>query len=183
MMEEDFDALFGVYSTDAMKHVFENLWTEESLPFEENNSTSNTDRDIQDLFDGETRNEENYSSSESETESLNPSTISDEQIQNLRVQDLNKLLRDLPRDEAAKIKKRRRNLKNRNYALNCRIRKQQKYEDLLNENFSLKEQLESERSQLRNVWKEKEAFKKKYQHLQKSFAVYMQSKISTELPA
>ena len=144
MMEEDFDALFGVYSTDAMKHVFENLWTEESLLFEENNSTSNTDRDIQDLFDGETRNEENYSSSESETESLDPSTISDEQIQNLRVQDLNKLLRDLPRDEAAKIKKRRRNLKNRNYALNCRIRKQQKYEDLLNENFSLKEQLESE---------------------------------------
>lgn len=183
MMEEDFDALFGVYSTDAMKHVFENLWTEESLLFEENNSTSNTDGDIQDLFDGETRNEENYSSSESETESLNPSTISDEQIQNLRVQDLNKLLRDLPRDEAAKIKKRRRNLKNRNYALNCRIRKQQKYEDLLNENFSLKEQLESERSQLRNVWKEKEVFKKKYQHLQKSFAVYMQSKISTELPA
>ena len=59
MMEEDFDALFGVYSTDAMKHVFENLWTEESLLFEENNSTSNTDRDIQDLFDGETRNEEN----------------------------------------------------------------------------------------------------------------------------
>lgn len=178
MMEEDFDALFGVYCTDAMKHVFENLWTEESLLFEENSSTSNTDRDIQD-----TRNEENYSSSESETESLNPSTISDEQIQNLRVQDLNKLLRDLPRDEAAKIKKRRRNLKNRNYALNCRIRKQQKYEDLLNENFSLKEQLESERSQLRNVWKEKEAFKKKYQHLQKSFTVYMQSKISTELPA
>lgn len=183
MMEEDFDALFGVCSTDAMKHVFENLWTEESLLFEENNSTSNTDHDIQDLFDGETRNEENYSSSESETESLDPSTISDEQIQNLRVQDLNKLLRDLPRDEAAKIKKRRRNLKNRNYALNCRIRKQKKYEDLLNENFSLKEQLESERSQLRNVWKEKEAFKKKYQHLQRFFAVYMQSKISTELPA
>lgn len=170
IMEGDLEALFDLYPTDAMKHIFENPWTEEGLLLEENNISSDTDRDIQDLFDGETRNEVNYLSSESETESLDSSDItkiSDEQIQNLRVQDLNKLLRDLPRDEAAKIKKRRRNLKNRNYALNCRIRKQQRYEDLLNENTSLKKQLENERRQLRNVWKEKEVYKKKCQHLQR----------------
>ena len=182
MMEGDFEAMLDLYLTDDKQHILDSPWTEKDIIlFEENNISAGEDRDVQDLFDGETRNETNYSSPESETESLPPSDIkdtSDEQIQNLRVQDLNKLLRDLPRDEAAKIRKRRRNLKNRNYAFNCRVRKQKKYEDLLNENTSLKEQLEDGRTKLRNVWKEKEDYKKKCEQLQSSVAVYLQSKLS-----
>lgn len=175
-MEGNFENEFNFYLFGEEQKSLEPPWTERVSLFEANNNTVKLqvgeDRDIQDLFNGEATDKAKGSSSESETESLPPSRdayvkeISDKEIQGLRVQELNKLLRDLPTDEAAKIRKRRRNLKNRSYALTCRLRKQREHEDLINENSSLKKQLEDERRKLRYVWNEKEEYKRKYELLQ-----------------
>lgn len=172
--------MFNLYLASEGQRITELPWTERADLFEENIISVGEDRDVQDLFDGETTNEANGFSSESESETFyHPSDvkeISDEEIQSLRVQELNKLLRDLPRDEATRIRKRRRNLKNRSYALTCRLRKQRKHEDLMNENASLKRQLENERRKLKNVWNEKEEYKKKYAQLQSAFDTHKQNK-------
>ena len=179
-MEGHFDDIFNLYLTGEGQCITEPSWAERADCFEKKTISVGEDRDVQDLFDGETTNETNEFSSESETESLfHPpyvKEISDEEIQSLRLQELNKLLRDLPRDEVARIRKRRRNLKNRGYALTCRLRKQREHEDLINENTSLKRQLEDERKKLKNVWNEKEEYKRKYAKLQSAFDVHKQSK-------
>lgn len=179
-MEGHFDDIFNLYLTGEGQRITEPSWNERVQFFEKNIISVGGDRDVQDLFDGETTNEANDFSSESETESLyhppDVKEISDEEIQSLRVQELNKLLRDLPRDEAARIRKRRRNLKNRSYALTCRLRKQREHEDLINENISLKRQLEDERKKLKNVWNEKEEYKRKNAQLQRAFDVHKQNK-------
>ena len=51
------------------------------------------------------------------------SNLSDEALLKLGVKDLNKLLRTLSPDEKSKLKKRRRILKNRGYAANCRTKR------------------------------------------------------------
>lgn len=160
-------------------------WKVESeLVEKEKNMLSNDedDRDVQNLFDGiipEVINNDDDTSSESGDESpcpreANCKEISDEEIQNLRVKDLNKILRNISCEEAAKIRKRRRNLKNRGYAFNCRLRKQREHEDLINENISLKKQLEDGKFKLLKVWNEKEGYKKKYAQTKHAFAAYKQ---------
>ena len=184
-MEGNFDDIFNLYLTGEGQRMTEPPWNERADLLKKNNISVGEDRDVQDLFDGETSNEANDFSSESETESLFPppdvKEISDEEIQSLRVQELNKLLRDLPRDEAARIRKRRRNLKNRSYALTCRLRKQREHEDLMNENTSLKRQLEDERIKLKNVWNEKEEYKRKHAQLQSAFDVHRQNKTTQDM--
>ena len=175
-MEGHFDDMLKLCLTGEGQRITGPPWTERADLFEKDIISVGEDRDVQDLFDGETTNEANDFSSESETESLyhppDVKEISDEEIQSLRMQELNKLLRDLPRDQAARIRKRRRNLKNRSYALTCRLRKQREHEDLINENTSLKRELEDERRKLKNVWNEKEEYKKKYAQLQGAFDVH-----------
>ena len=178
-MEGNFDDMFNLYLTGEEQRITELAWTERADLLEKNIISVGEDRDVQDLFDGEETNVASDSSSESETESLfhvpDVKEISDEEIQSLRVQELNKLLRDLPRDEASRIRKRRRNLKNRSYALTCRLRKQRMHEDLMNENTSLKRQLEDERRKLKNVLNEKEEYKRKYVQLRNAFDVHKQN--------
>lgn len=142
-------------------------------------------RDIQDLFDGETSQEvhqddDNATSESSDDESIpkNVKILNDEEIANMRVQELNRFLRNVPWDEAKKIRKRRRNLKNRGYALTCRLRKQQEQEDLINENTSLRKQVEDGRWSLLRALKEKETYKKKYMELQQSFTLFKQSMVT-----
>lgn len=137
-------------------------WSVHNSLFEEN-FKSDSDDDISHLFDGGGNDEDLIS---------NPGTprqieeLSDEEIKNLRVQELNKLLRGIPREEAAKIRRKRRNLKNRGYALTCRKRRQQVQEDLFNENQLLKKQLEDDRQKLCRVLKERSLYKKKLLQLQ-----------------
>lgn len=63
--------------------------------------------------------------------------ITDEDLLNLGVKDLNRLLKTLTPDERSKLKKRRRILKNRGYAANCRTKR-----------MSFKEILELEKTEL-----------------------------------
>jgi transcription factor MAFF/G/K len=55
--------------------------------------------------------------------SQNSVNISDDALLQLRVKDLNRLLKTLTPDERSKLKKRRRILKNRGYAANCRTKR------------------------------------------------------------
>ena len=150
-------------------------------------------RAIEALFNGEAHPENNEddddddsTSSESESENGNfreaSKEISDDKIKNLRVKELNELLRNIPCDKAAKIRRRRRNLKNRDYALTCRLRKQREHEDLMNENTSLKKQLEDGKWKLLKVLNEKEAYKRKYLQAQQAFTTYRQRMGASEVP-
>ena len=64
--------------------------------------------------------------------------LTDHEIANLPVQEVNKLLRTIPWEEARRLRKRRRTLKNRGYSLSCRLRKQREHNDVINENISFK---------------------------------------------
>lgn len=159
-------------------------WVVENVSPGKKSSTmadEDSNRDIQDLFDGETNQEVNqdddYATSESSDDESTPEDVrklTDEEIASMRVRELNRLLRNVPGNEAMKIRKRRRNLKNRGYALTCRLRKQQEHEDLINENTSLRKQVDDGRWTLLRVSKEKEAFQKKYIELQQTFTLFKQ---------
>lgn len=160
-MEMDDNSLYDQVFSGPV-NIVDTPWSVENLLFEKLDS----DNDIADLFNGGGK-DEGF-----DEEDSNPGTpknieeISDEEIKNLRVQELNKLLRGVPRDEAVKIRRKRRNLKNRGYALRCRMRRQQFQDDLFNENQLLKRQLEDDRETLRKVLKERNIYKRKFLQLQ-----------------
>lgn len=179
-MEEDCFNTFDEFFTDeTRKFLFCSTWTGGS--YGDNMAVDDDAQDIQALFNGEVNPEtennddDDYTSLESESEMWIPrksKEISDDEIKTLRVKELNKLLRNIPSDEAAKIRRRRRNLKNRGYALTCRQRKQQEHETLINENTSLKKELEEGKRKLLKVLNEKEAYKKKYLQAQQALNAY-----------
>ena len=189
-MEEDSGDLLNLYlASEETNALFDSSWIEESVLSDNNNKMADDDdsRSIQDLFDGEPNTEvvqdDDNTSLESwgeESSTRDAKEITDEEIANLRVSELNKRLRKIPWDVAARIRKRRRNLKNRGYALTCRLRKQREQEDLINENTSLKKQLEDGKWKLLKIWKEKEIYKRKYLQLQQSIAVRQQEMEASE---
>ena len=149
-------------------NIADTSWFGDNLLFDEVLTNDlNEETDVTDLFNGREKDDEGF---DEETIS-NPGTplcideICDEEIKNLRVQELNKLLRGMAQDEAAKIRRKRRNLKNRGYALTCRKRRLQLQEDLINENNILRRQLEGNRVKLGIVTKERDAYKRKYLQL------------------
>ena len=183
-MDVDCTNMLDLYlANETTNTLFDSVWPE-GYVFSANNNKMTDDndkRDIQDLFNGETNlngelDDGNRCLESWEGGASTPDVkgITDEEITNLPVQKLNKLLRNVPWEEAAKIRKRRRNLKNRRYSLSCRLRKQREQEDLINENNALKKKLEDGKMKIIKVWKEKEAYKRIYLQLQKGFAEHNQ---------
>ena len=93
--------------------------------------------------------------------------INDEDLVNLPIQDLNKRLRNLPRFEAQKLRKRRRSLKNRRYATSCRQRRTAVKESLQTHNQRLKVQLGEIKENLNKTMKDRDAYRNKYERLQR----------------
>ncbi|XP_020616851.1 transcription factor Maf-like [Orbicella faveolata] len=187
-MEEDYSNMPDLFlASEATIAIFDSPWSEE-FDLSANMASVDEGHDIQDLFNGETNLEGDQDDDNRSVESWDggPSTpdakavITDEEVANLPVQELNKLLRNVPWEEAARIRKRRRNLKNRGYSLSCRLRKQREQEDLINENTSLRKKLEDGKWKLLKVWKEKEVYKRNYLQLQKYFTEHKQGMESLE---
>lgn len=88
----------------------------------------------------------------------NDTDITDEQLMTLSVRDLNKLLRNYPKEKKLMLKQRRRLLKNRGYAQNCRNRRLSQQKLYHEENKQLKSMLEA-------MTVERNLYKTKYENL------------------
>ena len=100
--------------------------------------------------------------------------LSDERLEKMSIQDLNKLLRQLPVGLVQSYKKRRRILKNRKYALKCRRRVSDKGIIIAKQNMALHLEVSRAKEDLRNVTRERDEYKEKYARLNK-MVVAMQS--------
>lgn len=93
-------------------------------------------------------------------------SISDHDLVMLTVRELNRMLRGLPRDEVLKLKQRRRTLKNRGYAANCRERRLTQKEELEQERQTLQVEVDKLRSENNKMRHELQDLRTKYSALQ-----------------
>ena len=92
--------------------------------------------------------------------------ISDDNLVNLSVRELNRLLRGLARDDVLKLKQRRRTLKNRGYAANCRERRITQKEVLQDERNCLQSEVYKLRHENDRIKHELDDLRRKYQALE-----------------
>jgi len=128
-----------------------------SLPIHDDNSpaTPSSTSEFQDE-DEENEDDERDINNELNLEDLvnNAACVTDDELIQLSVRDLNRRLKNLPRDERNKLKQRRRLLKNRGYAQTCRSRRINSQKTLIQENQQLKELLHQTNAE-RNLYKTK----------------------------
>lgn len=86
-------------------------------------------------------------------------SLSDKLLMTLSVRELNKRLHGCPREEIIRLKQKRRTLKNRGYAQNCRSKRLQQRQDLEQTNRSLQNELHRTRSELARVVQELDRLK------------------------
>ncbi|XP_022794775.1 transcription factor MafB-like [Stylophora pistillata] len=86
------------------------------------------------------------------------------ELRELSVKEINNLLRTrgLSKDEIARVKQRRRTLKNRGYAQHSRMRRIQTKNDLEVERDGLQKELDSLKQQVATALRERDFFKNKY---------------------
>lgn len=102
----------------------------------------------------------------SEDEQLSPNEMkfTEKELRELSVKDINRLLKErgLSKDEIARVKHRRRTLKNRRYAQHSRLRRIETKNNLEVEKKSLSQELEKLRQQVTAVERERDMYKDKY---------------------
>lgn len=94
--------------------------------------------------------------------------ISDELLMSLTVRELNKRLHGYPREEVVRLKQKRRTLKNRGYAQNCRSKRLQQRHDLEITNRNLHVELKKMQMDLARVSQERDQLKQRLQLQQSS---------------
>ena len=87
--------------------------------------------------------------------------LSDEKLETMSIQALNRRLRKLPQGLVQKVRKRRRILKNRKYALKCRKKNSSKEKDIIQENKDLQLEISKVKEELKKVISEKKDFEQK----------------------
>lgn len=99
---------------------------------------------------------------------MNTSDISDDMLVALSVRDLNQRLKGRPKEEAHKLKQKRRTLKNRGYARNCRTKRVQQKNVLEMENQRLRDELhkviQDSELQLHKLMQERDTYKQRWEH-------------------
>ncbi|EDO36725.1 predicted protein, partial [Nematostella vectensis] len=103
--------------------------------------------------------------------------VTEEELAELGVKELNRLLKSkgLSTEEQSRIKYRRRTLKNRGYAHNCRIKRISQKKSLEETNWELVQDLENLRKELEASKRERDMYKRKYENL---YAMVMKQKKS-----
>lgn len=94
----------------------------------------------------------------------NESKFTEKELRELSVKELNRLLKErgLTKEEVARVKHRRRTLKNRGYAQHSRLRRIETKNNLESEKKSLLQELEQLQQQLAAAARERDIFKAKY---------------------
>lgn len=85
--------------------------------------------------------------------------LNDEMLVTLSVRELNKRLHGCPREEVVRLKQKRRTLKNRGYAQNCRSKRVQQRQDLEATNRTLQAELRRMQVELNKVSQERDLLK------------------------
>lgn len=104
--------------------------------------------------------------------------FSDDELVSLPIRELNQRLRILPKEEAQKVRKRRRSLKNRGYATSCRQRRVALKESLESQNERLKAELRQLKERLNIAVKERDTYRVKYEQLREVIVAFKRSKSS-----
>jgi len=86
--------------------------------------------------------------------------ITDEELVTLSVRELNRRVHGLPRDIVTKLKRKRRTLKNRGYAQNCRTKRLQQRDSLEKENSILLDELNKLKAEVGKVRRERDFYKR-----------------------
>ncbi|CAH0557724.1 unnamed protein product [Brassicogethes aeneus] len=89
--------------------------------------------------------------------------LNDDMLMTLSVRELNKRLHGCPREEVVRLKQKRRTLKNRGYAQNCRSKRLQQRQDLETTNRSLQVELHRLKNELARVAQERDILKQRLQ--------------------
>ncbi|KAJ2953642.1 hypothetical protein O0L34_g1254 [Tuta absoluta] len=87
--------------------------------------------------------------------------LSDDQLMTLSVRELNKRLHGFPREDVTRLKQKRRTLKNRGYAQNCRSKRLQQRQELELTNRSLQDELHVLQLQVARVTHERDLLKQR----------------------
>lgn len=93
--------------------------------------------------------------------------LTDEQLQSLSVKELNRIIRSISKDEAKRLKQRRRTIKNRGYAQNCRHKRVNERDELYLEVQDLRKEMEVMRAELNKTKKERDSYKEKVESMVK----------------
>ncbi|XP_033732961.1 transcription factor MafK-like [Pecten maximus] len=95
------------------------------------------------------------------------SQLTDDELVAMTVKELNRILKGMPREEVVKLKQRRRTLKNRGYAANCREKRLSQKEELEYEKDHLRAEVHRLRRENEGVKTELGSLKDKYDALQR----------------
>lgn len=91
--------------------------------------------------------------------------VDDDELVELPVRELNRRLQGLPKDQVQKLKQKRRTLKNRGYAQNCRSKRMAQRSELEVTNKTLEQQVAQLQRQLSILTRERDFFKQQCDYL------------------
>lgn len=106
--------------------------------------------------------------------------INDDMLMSLSVRELNKRLHGCPRDEVVRLKQKRRTLKNRGYAQNCRSKRLQQRHNLESMNRTLHNDIHRLKMELSKVSQERDQLKQKLQMRQAAITAGQQHNLNSD---